>query len=389
MFPSMATYFRFLTLVCFKVFIEEQVDVAIIEVGLGGRYDATNVIDPAVVGITSIGYDHVEILGDTLDKIAWQKAGIMKPNVPAVIAPQKQEAHDMFVKVANEVQTPMYFSPSLDEFAKFSKLDRIPLGLSGEHQQVNAALALCLCDEWVNKRQHTLSSTARTYPLFVPSESQLQGLAACTYEGRAQVVTIDTPAIVFYLDGAHTDESIGFCGNWFQDCMQGKIPSIPTREDQVVETSANENDEELQDMLTFDNVQEKSGHVRVLIFNFTGMREPAQLLHPLAQKKDLFDYVIFCPNDSDKDSLKLKKKTLDEQQLQKLNAIKTCWDEMTDGNSLILPSINDCLKLLWEISEKTEKVSVLVTGSFYLVGDTLRKLHKIKNKNWKQNSNKI
>ncbi len=156
MFPSMATYFRFLTLVSFKVFIEQGVDVAIIEVGLGGKYDATNVITPAVAGITSIGYDHIEILGDTLEKIAWQKAGIMKPNVITITSPQKESVINTFTDVAKQVESPLFVSPTIHDFESFSQLEKIPLGLGGTHQQINAALALCLCDAWVNRVKYPM-----------------------------------------------------------------------------------------------------------------------------------------------------------------------------------------------------------------------------------------
>ena len=77
--PPLPSYFRFLTLLCFHIFLQEQVDVAILEVGIGGAYDATNVIDrPVVCGITSIGIDHTDVLGDTVESIAWHKAGIIK-----------------------------------------------------------------------------------------------------------------------------------------------------------------------------------------------------------------------------------------------------------------------------------------------------------------------
>lgn len=76
--PSMATYFRFLTLLSFLAFQEEKVDVAVVEVGIGGRLDATNVVVPAACGLTSIGFDHEALLGYTLKDIGWEKAGIMK-----------------------------------------------------------------------------------------------------------------------------------------------------------------------------------------------------------------------------------------------------------------------------------------------------------------------
>ncbi|CAK9160233.1 unnamed protein product, partial [Ilex paraguariensis] len=89
----MPTYFRFLALLAFKIFAAEQVDVAILEVGLGGKFDATNVVQtPVVCGITSLGYDHMEILGNTLGEIAGEKAGIFKLGVPAFTVPQPDEA---------------------------------------------------------------------------------------------------------------------------------------------------------------------------------------------------------------------------------------------------------------------------------------------------------
>lgn len=83
---KMPFYFAFLTLMAFQVFIEEKVDVCIVEVGIGGEYDCTNVIRrPRVCGITSLGYDHLNVLGSTIESIAWNKCGIMKPNVPCYI----------------------------------------------------------------------------------------------------------------------------------------------------------------------------------------------------------------------------------------------------------------------------------------------------------------
>jgi folylpolyglutamate synthase/dihydrofolate synthase len=87
------SYFRYLTLMSFHVFIQEKVDFAIVEVGIGGAFDSTNIVEqPLATGITSLGMDHMAILGDTLAKIAWQKAGIFKKNCPAFSSIQKPEA---------------------------------------------------------------------------------------------------------------------------------------------------------------------------------------------------------------------------------------------------------------------------------------------------------
>ena len=80
----------------FQYFEEEKIDIAIVEVGLGGRLDSTNIITPEVSLITNIGYDHVEMLGDTIAKIAFEKAGIIKPNVPVVISELQEETAAVF-----------------------------------------------------------------------------------------------------------------------------------------------------------------------------------------------------------------------------------------------------------------------------------------------------
>jgi folylpolyglutamate synthase/dihydropteroate synthase len=99
-------FFYFLTLLALRIFHHERVDVAVLEVGLGGRWDATNLVpSPAVCGISSLGYDHMEILGHTLTEIAGEKAGIFKPGVPAVSAPeQPAEAAAVLERQAEKLQ---------------------------------------------------------------------------------------------------------------------------------------------------------------------------------------------------------------------------------------------------------------------------------------------
>ena len=101
---GMPAYFRFLTLLGFRIFTSMNVDAVVLEVGLGGRLDATNVIrSPAVCGVTSLGLDHVEVLGDTVGKIAREKAGIFKPDCPAITSPQVPEAMTSLELRASEV----------------------------------------------------------------------------------------------------------------------------------------------------------------------------------------------------------------------------------------------------------------------------------------------
>ncbi len=98
-------FFYFITLLAFRIFHHERVDVAVLEVGLGGRWDATNLVPaPAVCGITSLGYDHMDVLGHTLTLIAGEKAGIMKAGVPCVTTTQPDEAAVVVQRQAEQLQ---------------------------------------------------------------------------------------------------------------------------------------------------------------------------------------------------------------------------------------------------------------------------------------------
>ena len=101
------TTFELTTALAFLYFQRQSVDIAVMEVGLGGRLDATNVVDPVVSVITSLSLDHVNVLGDTLAKIAFEKGGIIKPGKPVVVAPQKEEARIVLEKIAEERNSPL------------------------------------------------------------------------------------------------------------------------------------------------------------------------------------------------------------------------------------------------------------------------------------------
>ncbi|MCX2739189.1 bifunctional folylpolyglutamate synthase/dihydrofolate synthase [Pontibacter anaerobius] len=105
------SFFEMTVALAFKYFAEQQVDVGVIEVGLGGRLDSTNIITPEVSLITNIGYDHQSMLGDTIGEIAAEKAGIIKTNVPAVISTRQPEAEEVFMAKAAEVGASLYFAP--------------------------------------------------------------------------------------------------------------------------------------------------------------------------------------------------------------------------------------------------------------------------------------
>lgn len=108
------SFFEITVAMAFDYFVEQKVDVAVIEVGLGGRLDSTNIITPEVSVITNIGWDHKDILGDTLEKIAFEKAGIIKTNIPAVISERQTGIDDVFVEQARNKNATLFFAS--DEF---------------------------------------------------------------------------------------------------------------------------------------------------------------------------------------------------------------------------------------------------------------------------------
>lgn len=203
---SRANFFRLMFLTSIHAFASEGVDVGVMEVGIGGRIDATNIIDPVVCGITSLGMDHMEILGATIEEIASEKAGIIKPRVPCFSV--SQSAHPTTRKVieqkAKSIEAPLCF------------LDRgvIPilrwpqLAIGGRHAVENAQLALCL------------ARTACDVPVVLPiTQGEWQVLSCTTFAGRSQVLPV-SPKVTLFLDGAHTPESLDAASKWFFDAAR-------------------------------------------------------------------------------------------------------------------------------------------------------------------------
>lgn len=104
------SFFELTVAMAFEAFAKNKVDIAIVEVGLGGRLDSTNIIKPEVSLITNIGFDHMQFLGDTLSKIAYEKAGIIKPSTPVVISEYQEETWEVFMEKADEVKAPIYLA---------------------------------------------------------------------------------------------------------------------------------------------------------------------------------------------------------------------------------------------------------------------------------------
>ncbi|KAI4886374.1 hypothetical protein NFI96_017691 [Prochilodus magdalenae] len=159
---SMPAYFRFLTILAFHIFLQEKVDVAVIEVGIGGAYDCTNIIRrPWACGISSLGIDHTSILGDTIEKIAWQKGGIFKTGVPAFTVKQQEGPMTVLQQRAEEIGCSLSVCPELGQYQS-PGVEPVKLGLAGLHQRSNASLALQLTNCWLQRRCGTGLITAHT-----------------------------------------------------------------------------------------------------------------------------------------------------------------------------------------------------------------------------------
>ncbi len=155
------TFFEGTTAIACRYFAEEEVDVAVVETGMGGRLDATNVVAPVASAITSIGLDHTRHLGDTLEQIAFEKAGIMKSGVPAVVGSVRSHLREVFDTRAREIATTVEYVDDVvratmrgmdfdgveaDFVVRGRRIDGLRIGLVGEHQIANAGTAIALLD---------------------------------------------------------------------------------------------------------------------------------------------------------------------------------------------------------------------------------------------------
>lgn len=202
------TEFEIITAMSFYYFAHiEPVDIALYEVGLGGRFDSTNIIEPMLSIITSIGLDHTAILGETYEEIAFEKAGIIKEGVPILTAVKQEEAYSVIKKRANEMAAPLYRlgehlwirdHQSFEKGERFTvsttkeTLENIEITMLGQHQTENASLAVMAA--LLLKKSYSLN------------EGHIRsGLEKAYWPGRFEMISTK-PLIV--IDGAHNEEGI-------------------------------------------------------------------------------------------------------------------------------------------------------------------------------------
>eukprot|EP00257_Ricinus_communis_P027638 XP_025015052.1 folylpolyglutamate synthase [Ricinus communis] len=414
----MPPLFQFLTVLAFKIFICEQVDVAVIEVGLGGTDDSTNVIkEPVVCGITSLGMDHTESLGNTLGKIASHKAGIFKPQIPAFTVPQLSEAMDVLQGKAHELMVSLQVVTPLD----YKKWEGLKLSLSGDHQFTNAGLAVSLCKCWL-QRTGNWEKIFQNSPVNFWNVQQnnqkadlpeafRRGLATAHLSGRAQIVydsssrfhsslevaESSSGELIFYLDGAHSPESMEACAKWFSSAVQ-ENKTLP-------ELSSPNGAQVMKEVLGNGYIQcerssaeeSKKTSKKILLFNCMDVRDPKillpQLVSTCASSGTYFSKAIFVPSMSTYNKVTsgasaIPSDTSPTRDLSWQFSLQKLWQKIIHGieADVVLDKFDSAENLpprdlhmgvqRLELENRFHhslascvELQVLVTGSLHLVGD--------------------
>jgi len=312
------TYFEFLTVAAYLYFCQEEVDIAVLEVGLGGRLDATNVITPMVSVISNVHQDHQEYLGRYLKDIAGEKAGIIKENSICVTAAGQKTVLDILSDTCRKKGVPLYrlgkeIQVRSEGAGNFSysgigrKLSHLSCSLSGEHQVKNAALALAAAELISVKGRKADEQAMRT------------GLASAKWEGRLEILQ-NNPTVL--ADGAHNPAGIrSLC-----DVLQNRNPSENKR--------------------------------RHLIFGVLSDKNYPQMLKKLLP---FFNTVIFT-----------KPKVERAVELEKLIPIARKYGHLAETTE----DSREALQRALSIADKNDLICV--TGSLYLVGE-IKKIFLEKN----------
>lgn len=225
------SFFEWTVGLAFHYFAHEKVDIAVIETGLGGRLDSTNIISPELSIITNISFDHIALLGDTIEKIAYEKAGIIKKNIPVVIGERQVDADAVFIEKAKKENAPIFFaSDSIDanlinrneEFTAYNIFlngdllyENIQLSLVGHYQQKNIATVL-LAVEQLKVLGFSISENHVRYAL--KNIQQLTGL-----QGRWQTLQ-NSPRII--CDVGHNKAGIEFIVNQLKEYKYNRLRMV-------------------------------------------------------------------------------------------------------------------------------------------------------------------
>ncbi|MBR1797361.1 MAG: bifunctional folylpolyglutamate synthase/dihydrofolate synthase [Clostridiales bacterium] len=330
------TEFELMTAVCYLWFRDEKVDVAVLETGLGGRLDSTNVIEaPLATVITSIGLDHQDRLGDTIEQIASEKAGIFKQGVPAFVADPEHMLLDktsrdkvrqtIIDEATSHKVSSLTFVPAQEEIARFTDDGRMifaigeeeyETSLQGRHQVLNATLAVKVLKEVFGLKYEVIQD----------------GIALARWKGRAELLRLE-PAVI--LDGGHNVQCAESLVSTLKDMCNGRFKDMRFRV--VIGVMADKNVE---------------GMLRA--YKEAGL-DPCEV------------YAVKVNNP----------RTMDPESLSKMISFVY--------NNLIMPlSFDSALEGVSEACRRTREdgIPLLVTGSLYLIGEVRGKLCTITD-NWR------
>ncbi|WP_254781938.1 bifunctional folylpolyglutamate synthase/dihydrofolate synthase [Desulfoluna spongiiphila] len=218
------TFFELTTAMAFDLFAEKGVDVAIIETGMGGRLDATNIVTPALSIITNVSLEHKDHLGDTIAKIAYEKAGIIKEGIPAIVGVRQASAIGVVEETARELEAPVIRLGRDIHVRRSEKgfscrcsgisISDLTTSLLGKHQVDNAALAVAAC-----------ASLRKGYRFRIADETIRQGLATTPWPGRLERVAGYPETII---DGAHNPAAIKVLVQYLEEEQRGRDITLVT-----------------------------------------------------------------------------------------------------------------------------------------------------------------
>lgn len=338
--------------------MEQNVGTAILECGIGGEYDTTNIlVAPSVTGVTSLGMDHVPMLGETIESIAWHKSGIFKEDVPAFTVPQSDGAMKVLQQRAEERKT------SLQLVREHHAIETLQLGLQGDFQRTNASLAIAISAHHLQRLGFSGLPSPADPASTLPAEF-ITGLEQVYLGGRCEVRPDNRQTnLIWYIDGGHTLESIELAGRWFAQ-------SISRQKQQNGESKV----------------------ARILIFNqqtrdaSTLARKLHSTLATALGTSKPFQHAIFCPNTTYKDagykpdlvSINTNKADVDALKVQK--DLAGTWDRVDqDARVHVLGTVEEAVKRAREVGGGG-RVEVLVTGSLHLVGGVVEVLESEREK---------
>ncbi|EKD17385.1 uncharacterized protein L3040_008424 [Drepanopeziza brunnea f. sp. 'multigermtubi'] len=347
---EMPGYFRYLTIMAFHVFMQEGVESAVIECGIGGEYDSTNILPAEAVtasGITSLGIDHKGMLGETIGEIAWHKGGIMRKGVPAFTVPQDPAAMLILEERAFEKETGLTVVERLPAL----KNDEVKLGLEGDFQKDNASLAIALASSHL-RTLGIAKDTSTDLP-----EPFIAGLETVSWPARCQYIPDGNTE--WFVDGAHTTESLTATAQWFRSrlTLASASPNPPTATMLIFNQADRDATALLKDLMTA--LQDQA-------LQQTDVEERRRL----APQRCKFTYAAFCTNKV--------RKTKTEQDLTVQKDLANVFT-MLDGNQLcgVYGSVDEAVHLAYKVSKREgERVLVLVTGSLHLAGGVLKVLER-------------